>query len=97
MEDPDILTHTRVGPVGVTYDCLGSVVLSKFSCYDGIMYIKGDRLCYENSFCAETLCCECTRRSWKLSGIKGVELVENESVEIKYTTQPQPILHTRYQ
>ncbi len=60
MEDPDILTHTRVGPVGVTYDCLGSVVLSKFSCYDGIMYIKGDRLCYENSFCAETLCCECT-------------------------------------
>ncbi len=92
-DDPGILTHTRVGPVGVTYNCLGYDMPSRNSVYNGIMYIKGNRLCYENSFYDETLCCECTRRSWKLSGIKGVELVENETVEItvKYATYTIPM------
>ncbi len=81
-EDPSVRAYTTVGPTGLIYSFEGDV-LSRCCSYDGMMYVKGNRLCYENSFGPETLCCGCSRRSWKLSGIQKIALIQNENVLVQ--------------
>ena len=77
LNDPSVTLRTMVGDV---------VFIGRYGNYmnrglgvHGLMYVKDGMLCYD-LLCFSRLCCRCCSRSYSVSDITDIEVVQNDIV-----------------
>lgn len=76
-DDPDITLYTMVGKTAM-FNQHGSSMIS--NPYHGFLYVKDGQLCHENTFASRL--CKCTKKSWPLSEIKEITVMNGERVRV---------------
>lgn len=77
-QNPAITTYTDVGDIVIAH---GIVIRQVKGCCSGLMYIKGDYLCYEMK-CGSNLCCTCHRYRFKLLHIDIVDILNDQTLRL---------------
>ena len=75
-EDPSVVMYTEVGKAIISHQQSGIVM--EASLFDGMVYVRGDRL-YYNSKYGDEFWCTCTSGSdWFVSDIRNIEVITGD-------------------